>query len=59
MNVDLNLANKLNLKMTPGQGYVLHIDGYYSYGEIQGEQIDKKHYLSRRYKSLSFDPILK
>jgi lipoprotein len=59
MNVDLNLANKLNLKMTPGQGYVLHIDGYYSYGEIQGEQIDKNTISQEDIKAYPFDPIFK
>ena len=59
MNVDLNLADKLNLKMTPGQGYVLHIDGYYSYAEIQGEQIDKNTISQEDIKTYPFDPIFK
>ena len=39
MYVSLNLANQMNIKLTPGKGYILHINGYYSYWEIHGNQI--------------------
>lgn len=59
MYVSLNLANQMNIKLTPGKGYILHINGYYSYWEIHGNQIDKNSLSEEDIVGNLFDPTFK
>ena len=57
--LSFNLANQMNIKLTPGKGYVLHINSYYSYWQIQGNQIDKNSLSEEDIVGNLFDPTFK